>query len=401
MDKDELIKALRNELSRNALMQEAKISNYTITKYDRKNITDLGKKITKLREEGKSVREIAEELKCSKSTVSSYCHLVQGNHQIKEKLTKRIYGERKNKKLLNEEIKWIKGAIKKSRYRGTFNYQTAYINYRDSIIEHLDYKCMKCNKDLHNKVPHFHHIDPKKKNFEINSKTRNKTIEEWVAEVNKCSLLCSECHEEVHKFYITNLQRCNITANSIKNRAIDLNKITISKINTEKLDMVCHKSHYLGQSNKNGMPFGFFHNNNIVAAALITSPTRNESKINKEETCELSRFLIIGAYRSKNLASKCLSLLVKELKLNHNYKWLISFSEDEIHQGTIYRAANFVEIGKTKPSYNYEGIHKKTIYERAKKLNMTEHQYASFFNLRRIKENPKTKFSYELSSQSI
>ena len=85
MDIDQLIKTLRNELSRKQIKKHG-ISNSTITKYNRKIITDLGKDIIKLRQEGKSVKEIAKELKCSKSTVSSYCHMVDGNDQIKERL---------------------------------------------------------------------------------------------------------------------------------------------------------------------------------------------------------------------------------------------------------------------------------------------------------------------------
>lgn len=393
MDTKELIKELRRNLSRDQLKEQAKISNYTISKYDRKIITDLGEEIIKLRKEGKSVKNIAKELKCSKSTVSSYCHLIEDNDKIKEQLITERNTKRTNAALFKTELKWIKNAIKKSRYKGTFNYQTNCVSWRRSIIEHFGNKCMKCGSKVD--VPHFHHIDPAQKKFQINSKTRNKSKEEWVEEVNKCSMLCANCHDEVHKLYITELPRCNISINELGKNTININDIKIKTINKSKLDLICASMHYLGQSNKSGYSYGFFHNDQIVAVALITNPTRNESKINNEETVELSRFLIIGEYRTKNLASKCLSLLIRELR--GRAKWLISFSEDGIHLGTIYKAANFKEIGKTKPSYNYEGIHKKTIYERAKTLDMTEHEYSAFFNLRRIRENPKTKFAYNIT----
>jgi predicted transcriptional regulator len=388
--KEDLIKQLRQQLSRRDLVNQAKISNYTITKYNRKNITDLGQKIINLRKQNKSVGEIAKILKCSKSTVSSYCHFVDPEGKTKQELISKRNQDDRTKTLFSKELKWIKKA-KKSNYSGSFNYQMNHL-YRYKIIRYYNSTCMLCD-EKHDSLD-FHHVDPSQKEFILHGKVR-KPINVLIKEANKCSLLCSNCHTKVHKFKISDLPKINITEKDL--RSIDIKNIKISEIDRFRVDFFCKSVHYLGYSKKGSIyNLGFFDGEDLVAVALIANPTRNESKINGEKTCELTRFLILGRVRTKNMASRCLSLIIKFLKKNSDYKHLISFADTGHHLGTIYKAANFCEAGKTKASYNYEGIHKKTIYERAKRLGMTEYEYVRFFNLERIKEEPKIKFVYSL-----
>ena len=67
----------------------------------------------------------------------------------------------------------------------------------------------------------------------------------------------------------------------------------------------------------------------------------------------MSRFLIRPSVKCHNLASKVLSmstkLLVTDFENRYNYKpLLIESFVDEDYSGTCYRAANWIEIGKTK-----------------------------------------------------
>lgn len=60
-------------------------------------------------------------------------------------------------------------------------------------------KCEKCgyNKNLAALV--FHHIDPSKKLFELDARSLiSKSIESIKKEAEKCQLLCSNCHQEIH-----------------------------------------------------------------------------------------------------------------------------------------------------------------------------------------------------------
>jgi len=43
----------------------------------------------------------------------------------------------------------------------------------------------------------FHHLDPKEKEIKISDNTTH-TWEKLVKELDKCVLLCSNCHVEVH-----------------------------------------------------------------------------------------------------------------------------------------------------------------------------------------------------------
>ena len=67
-------------------------------------------------------------------------------------------------------------------------------------IEAVNYKGGKCTKCGYNKYPcalDFHHLDPSKKDFCI-SKRKNCSIEILKPELDKCILLCRNCHAERH-----------------------------------------------------------------------------------------------------------------------------------------------------------------------------------------------------------
>lgn len=64
------------------------------------------------------------------------------------------------------------------------------IDYKGGCCQVCGYK--KCNRSLD-----FHHMDPSKKDFTI-SKYKNKKIENLKSELDKCILVCSNCHGEIH-----------------------------------------------------------------------------------------------------------------------------------------------------------------------------------------------------------
>jgi hypothetical protein len=63
-------------------------------------------------------------------------------------------------------------------------------------------ECQKCGYDKCWRALHFHHIDPSQKEFGIfESKPGFKKVREWEKlkiEINKCILLCANCHIELH-----------------------------------------------------------------------------------------------------------------------------------------------------------------------------------------------------------
>jgi len=55
--------------------------------------------------------------------------------------------------------------------------------------------CGKCGYNICDAALEFHHLDPSEKDFKISSMTKEKDI---IKEVEKCVLLCSNCHREFH-----------------------------------------------------------------------------------------------------------------------------------------------------------------------------------------------------------
>lgn len=64
-------------------------------------------------------------------------------------------------------------------------------------IEYGGGKCKICGYSKCFAALEFHHIDPTQKNFEP-SKAYKKKWETLKKELDKCALLCANCHREVH-----------------------------------------------------------------------------------------------------------------------------------------------------------------------------------------------------------
>lgn len=64
-------------------------------------------------------------------------------------------------------------------------------------IEYLGGKCERCNLTGVPAIFDFHHRNPKEKEFGWSS-VRTSNWERFKKELDKCMLLCSNCHREVH-----------------------------------------------------------------------------------------------------------------------------------------------------------------------------------------------------------
>lgn len=67
----------------------------------------------------------------------------------------------------------------------------------------VEYKGSKCSQCDYNKpflsVYHFHHIDPSQKKFSLSSKGCSRGWSKIIDELDKCILLCANCHSELHE----------------------------------------------------------------------------------------------------------------------------------------------------------------------------------------------------------
>jgi hypothetical protein len=66
-------------------------------------------------------------------------------------------------------------------------------------IEHKGSKCIACGYNKCIKALEFHHLDSKIKDFGISEKGYTRSWEKVKKELDKCILLCANCHREVHE----------------------------------------------------------------------------------------------------------------------------------------------------------------------------------------------------------
>ena len=70
---------------------------------------------------------------------------------------------------------------------------------KEFITKAKDKPCLDCDTSYPSYVMDFHHRDPLKKSFELGQAfSRGKSIKLIQAEIDKCDLICSNCHRERH-----------------------------------------------------------------------------------------------------------------------------------------------------------------------------------------------------------
>ena len=79
--------------------------------------------------------------------------------------------------------------------------------YKIKMVEYKGGKCEKCGYHKNLAALEFHHIDPSTKKFTVSDTHHN--WEELKEELDKCILVCSNCHKEIHNPQSTpeNLQK--------------------------------------------------------------------------------------------------------------------------------------------------------------------------------------------------
>ena len=71
-------------------------------------------------------------------------------------------------------------------------------NVKIALVEYKGGKCEICGYDKCKQALEFHHIDPNEKEFGIGEKGYTRSIERVKEEVDKCLLVCANCHRELH-----------------------------------------------------------------------------------------------------------------------------------------------------------------------------------------------------------
>ena len=69
---------------------------------------------------------------------------------------------------------------------------------REMAVEYKGGKCEKCSYDRCIDALEFHHVDPSRKDFNISSKGYTRSWDRVKLELDKCMILCANCHREIH-----------------------------------------------------------------------------------------------------------------------------------------------------------------------------------------------------------
>lgn len=170
---------------------------------------------------------------------------------------------------------------------------------------------------------------------------------------------------------------------------------TISSVlDRSKANEFLSRYHYL-TSSRGGQDYGLWLGDVLIAVSRFGPlPRQNMSHQFPTGAVELARLCVHPNYHKKNLLSWWLSKLVK------NYPAVVAFSDTTVgHTGATYKATNFKLHHTTDPDFWYvdkDGfvMHKKTLYNRAINLKMTEAEYADRYGYVKKWGGPKLCFIY-------
>lgn len=177
-------------------------------------------KIIELRKQDKTYFEICTTLKCSKGTVAYHCkneNLTYSSHvpqKISEKLSNDInnYYSNHTAKETADKFKVSVSVVKRCstnnkriyltdeerRIKNYIKVKTHRQKLKNRGVEYLGGKCSVCGYCKSVWSMHFHHKSSKEKSFTI-SAYQNLSWNTIVKELDKCKLICANCHGELHE----------------------------------------------------------------------------------------------------------------------------------------------------------------------------------------------------------
>ncbi len=86
-----------------------------------------------------------------------------------------------------DRAEYLKKAVSKRRKK-----------LREMAREYSGNKCAICGYNKSPRALSFHHRDPKKKDFGLSARGLTRSWDKIREEIDKCVLLCANCHMEVH-----------------------------------------------------------------------------------------------------------------------------------------------------------------------------------------------------------
>lgn len=208
-------------------------------------------------------------------------------------------------------------------------------------------------------------------------------------------------HEFKNHEKIADLLKYWLGISSVENIDFNFEDVVIKDCPAVDYRLLLSKYHYLANAGRGGIAYGAYLNNELIAVCVFSPlPRQNISidDIKNNQVRELSRFCINPKYQKRNFATWMISRCMKLLP--DTYKAIIAYADNTFnHDGTIYKAANFILDGTVPADYWYVGkdgwkMHKKTLYNHAKKMGVTEREYAESNGYVKIHGREKNRYKF-------
>lgn len=163
--------------------------------------------IIKLYENGESPNKLAKKFNCGREAIIKL--LKRNNLVIRTRSTKLIgkqnpdsYKVVNNKNRICEKHNCEYSSYKNGIYVCKKCCNEKISEYRRNLklkaVEYKGGKCQHCGYSKSVSALEFHHIDPNEKDFGISTKGSTRSFEKIKLELDKCIMLCANCHREEH-----------------------------------------------------------------------------------------------------------------------------------------------------------------------------------------------------------
>ena len=180
----------------------------------------------------------------------------------------------------------------------------------------------------------------------------------------------------------------------IESVSFDFANVEIRQPTMQLVKEFLNSYHYIGRG-RGGIVYGAYYNNILIACIVYSRPLRQNIAasfgVKDDRMREISRLCIHPSYHKKNFASWFIANSLHQIDAD----LIIAYADQTAgHRGTVYKSVNFQLHHKIKPDYWYvdnDGyvMHKRTLYGKAKQMQMTEKQYAETYKYSKKYGGPK------------
>jgi len=104
-----------------------------------------------------------------------------------------------DKKLKGKQTLYCSSNCKNKAHQSYPSQKLRGLNRKTALVKLFGGKCSVCGYKRNLTALTFHHQDPKKKEFKLDSRSlSNRKFSRIQAELQKCILICHNCHAELH-----------------------------------------------------------------------------------------------------------------------------------------------------------------------------------------------------------